>query len=1302
MRSTHTAVIPFPHVPAAACAAHVFDNLACGSLFSIPLLCQHGCDVTINHDTQAVVVTHDGREVFTGSRSPVSDLWVASITIPSAVPSPSACAVIGLDAPTAAERVAYYHAACGSPSLSTWYEALDRGHFVTWPGLDAATARRHPPRSWAEKVGHLDQERKNQRSSKQTQLGKEPSSRSAALPAPNHNTTGEESSDDRHPSAGDGPAPRRERFIWANCATMTGQQYMDATGRFLVPSTVGNLYMLVIYDEDSNSIHVEVMKDRSSAQYVAAFDRAFKHFSAAGFRPRLQRLDNEASHALLQYMDVHEVGYQFVPPYIHRQNRAERAIRTFQRHFKSILATTHKDFPLRLWDQLIPQAVCTLNLLRSSRVNPRLSAYAQIYGAFDFSRTPLAPLGTRVLVHVKPDQRGTWEPHGKPGYYVGTAMKHHRCYRCYVSETQTTRVTDTVAWFPEGVRMPSATAAEAALAAARDLIAALRQPAPAAPVAPLDRTHTAALQQLADIFAATVTPQPPIALHDGGPPARLGEQPVQLPRVPTQATVEQDALLPPIPPPVAATAPAPLPRVPATAPAPLPRVPAAAEAPLPAPAAVTEEDTYITVISRRGQRSRTKTAKAAQLAAQAEADATRRQPARSTTPTNATTKGRSAPRKQRSRPVAAQQQPQLPAPPAAAAMSILRRPPRTVRFSDEPPQVRLLPADEALADDIPNATPQPTTGQPRRGTDPSASCAAADDAANAQPLRYSALCKGVDGKEWRFAATEEFSRLLDGVPGRADLPAGTNTMGFIAVGQLPAGRRVTYARFVCARKIKEGKLRRRVRLTVGGDQLDYDGDTAAHVASIPTVKCLLNSVLAEPKAKFMCVDIKNFYLGTPMETAEYMRINAKDVPEDIMVAYKLAALVDDRGFLLVEIRKGMYGLAQAGILAQQRLVAHLATEGYHQAANTPALFRHVTNGNTFTLIVDDFGVKYFDDTAAEHLLAALRKLYEITVDWTGSLYIGITLDWDYDGRRTGQRSCTLSMPGYVRKALARFNADMAPPATHSPSAYERPTYGSHPQLTDAPDDSTPLDPPAVLRLRQIVGTFLYYACALDCTMRLALSQLAAAQSKATAATDAACRQFLAYAATYPEVSVRYTASDMVLHVHSDASYLSEPDARSRAGGLFYLTARPRDPTVAPTPDSTPLPMNGPVLVLSSILPGVMASAAEAEYGALFINGKEAVALRNTLTDLGHPQPATPIQTDNSCAAGLANRTVKQRRSKAIDMRFHWVRDRVGQGQFLVYWRKGLDNMADFFTKRHPHEYHRLKRRQYVRDVRRTP
>jgi hypothetical protein len=76
---------------------------------------------------------------------------------------------------------------------------------------------------------------------------------------------------------------------------------------------------------------------------------------------------------------------------------------------------------------------------------------------------------------------------------------------------------------------------------------------------------------------------------------------------------------------------------------------------------------------------------------------------------------------------------------------------------------------------------------------------------------------------------------------------------------------------------------------------------------------------------------------------------------------------------------------------------------------------------------------------------------------------------------------------------------------------------------------------------------------------------------------------------------------------------------------------------------------------------VLSSATEAELGALFFNGKEAAMLRTTLHDMGHPQPATPIQTDNACAAGITNGTVKQRRSKAMDMRFYWIRDRVQPG-----------------------------------------
>ena len=99
----------------------------------------------------------------------------------------------------------------------------------------------------------------------------------------------------------------------------------------------------------------------------------------------------------------------------------------------------------------------------------------------------------------------------------------------------------------------------------------------------------------------------------------------------------------------------------------------------------------------------------------------------------------------------------------------------------------------------------------------------------------------------------------------------------------------------------------------------------------------------------------------------------------------------------------------------------------------------------------------------------------------------------------------------------------------------------------------------------------------------------------------------------------------------------------------------------------------------------MSSAAEAELGALFLNAKEAVYLRQILTELGHPQPRTPIQTDNSTAESVINNKIQPKRTKAMDMRFHWLRDCEAQGQFRIYWRLGKTNLADYFTKHHtPH------------------
>ena len=166
-----------------------------------------------------------------------------------------------------------------------------------------------------------------------------------------------------------------------------------------------------------------------------------------------------------------------------------------------MLCSMDPNFPLKLWDRLLPQALISLNLLCGSRINPHLSAYAQLHGAFDFNCTPMGPPGTRVLIHELPDSHGTWAPHAIPGWYVGPAMDHYRCYRVWVEETRSERTANTiVVWQPTQVQLPKTSSADAATQAAQELIHALQNPHLVSPLAPISNEHQHALQQLADIF----------------------------------------------------------------------------------------------------------------------------------------------------------------------------------------------------------------------------------------------------------------------------------------------------------------------------------------------------------------------------------------------------------------------------------------------------------------------------------------------------------------------------------------------------------------------------------------------------------------------------------------------------------------------------------------------------------------------------------------------------------------------------------------------------------------------------------
>jgi hypothetical protein len=142
----------------------------------------------------------------------------------------------------------------------------------------------------------------------------------------------------------------------------------------------------------------------------------------------------------------------------------------------------------------------------------------------------------------------------------------------------------------------------------------------------------------------------------------------------------------------------------------------------------------------------------------------------------------------------------------------------------------------------------------------------------------------------------------------------------------------------------------------------------------------------------------------------------------------------------IEIQKGMYGLKQAGLLANQLLQTRLAPFGYYPARHTPGLWLHKTRPLSFTVVVDDFAVKYVGKQHTEHLRNALLQTYELTTDWTATVYSGMTLKWYYS-----KRTCDISMPGYVSNVLSKFQHDAPKHPQHTPSWYITPVYGAKTQ-----------------------------------------------------------------------------------------------------------------------------------------------------------------------------------------------------------------------------------------------------------------
>jgi hypothetical protein len=240
----------------------------------------------------------------------------------------------------------------------------------------------------------------------------------------------------------------KTQFLYA-ATIYAGQIYTDQTGRFPVVSSKGNKYIMILYDYDSNAILAQPIKDRTAPELLKAFQVMEQELVARCLKPKLMKLDNEASKFLRMYLHQQDITFQLVPSYSHRRNLAERAIRSFKDHLIAGLCSTGKSFPMHLWDRLLPQAVMTLNMLRTSRINLKLSAATHIFGQYDFNRAPMAPPGTRIISHETPNRRRTWAPHGQDGWYIGPALEHDRCYTVYITKTRGNRIVETVVFFPK-------------------------------------------------------------------------------------------------------------------------------------------------------------------------------------------------------------------------------------------------------------------------------------------------------------------------------------------------------------------------------------------------------------------------------------------------------------------------------------------------------------------------------------------------------------------------------------------------------------------------------------------------------------------------------------------------------------------------------------------------------------------------------------------------------------------------------------------------------------------------------------
>ena len=371
---------------------------------------------------------------------------------------------------TAKYLILFLNYATFSPSISTLIKAFKKGFFTTWPGLTVQAIKKYVANKFTTSKGHLDHVQKNLRSTK-SKMKKNMNKTSNSNPQQNTKMIYAQEIED---------VPQEPGNIITNDhylgVTDIKKVYLDQTGRFPYRSRNRMQYSFVLYSYDTNAILVEPLKNRTVQDLLRAYATIITCLSDRGYKPNIHFFDNEAPYILQQYNTQQKIKYQLVPPHSYRRNAAERVIWTWKNHFISGLCMVNPNFPIHLWDRLIPQLVVTLDILWPSQCNQHILAYTALNGMFNFDATPLAPPGCKVIIYDAPSNQASFSPHGTDVWYIGPSLKHYRCYKTYVTKTRAERVCDSLTFHPHNCDTPSLSTNDQIILAATDLTNVLTNP----------------------------------------------------------------------------------------------------------------------------------------------------------------------------------------------------------------------------------------------------------------------------------------------------------------------------------------------------------------------------------------------------------------------------------------------------------------------------------------------------------------------------------------------------------------------------------------------------------------------------------------------------------------------------------------------------------------------------------------------------------------------------------------------------------------------------------------------------------